>query len=218
MDPQLRAAVLGAPSIAAPVSPNAAWASPEIAQAQASSFQLPQSNAGANAIGQQADMDVKAAEEAAAYEEKRKAAMLDPNRYSQLPKEDGGYTFLDPEGNEISAHDYARVTGKSVDSILADSENPIDMGFIEDYNNLRDFLSAVQNNDTETRDAIMADNPELKNFEKDIPGLVKRFRDHYPTVYGGTKDGNQPTNRTYIPNSKVSSSKLGGYADAEIPG
>lgn len=203
MDPALRAAVLGAQNIQAPVSPNAAWASPEIAQAAASSFQLPQSNAGANAIGQQADMDLKAAEEAKAYEEKRKAAMLDPNRYSQLPKDDGGYTFLDPEGKEISAHDYARVTGKSVDSILADSENPIDMGFLEDYNNLRDFLSAVQNNDEETRDAIMAENPELKNFENDIPGLIKQFQNHYPTVYGLRRDGNQPVNRTYIPSSKV---------------
>jgi len=210
MDPQLRAAVLGAQNIQAPVSPNAAWASPEIAQAAQSSFQLPQSNAGANAVGQQAEMDLKAQEEAAAYEEKRKAAMLDPNRYSQIPKEDGGYTFLDPTGKEISAHDYARVTGKSVDNILADSENPIDIGFREDYKNLQDFLSAIQNNDKETRDSIMAEVPELKKFENDIPGLIKTFQNHYPTVYGLNKDGNQPVNRTYIPNSRVVSSGPGG--------
>jgi hypothetical protein len=218
MDPALRAAVLGAQNIAAPASPNAAWASPEIAQAAASSFQLPQSMAGANAIGQQAEVDVKAQEEAAAFEEKRKAAMLDPNKYQKLPKEDGGYAFLDPQGNEISAHDYSRVTGQSLDSVLADSENPIDIGFQEDYNNLRDFLSAVQNNDKETVDAIMAENPELNNYKDDIPALIKQFQNHYPTVYGLKQNGNQPVNRTYVPSTKIATSKLGGYEDAQIPG
>src|SRR5688572_6692174 len=45
-------------------------------------------------------------------EAQRLADASDPSKYQQLPKEDGGYTFLDPSGKEISAYDYSRITGK----------------------------------------------------------------------------------------------------------
>lgn len=222
MDPQLRAAVLGADAIQAPAPINAAFTSPEIAQANQIKFQLPQVLAGSNALGQQAEMDVKAQEEAAAYEEKRKAAMLDPNNYQQVPKEDGGYAFLDPSGKEISAHDYARVKGVTVDKVLSESENPIDQGFLQDYNNLQEYANAKLNAKYDPEAKAAAEEIERQVKEQfgedlstmDIKKLVQRFQQAYPTVYGLKKPGVQ-TGRTFLPQLKVAEDTADQYGIAE---
>lgn len=206
MDPALKAAVLGANNINTPSAPNPAWASPEIAAANQVKFQLPQAVAAGNAISGQAAMDVKAQEKAAAFEQKRQAALLDPRNYQQLPKEDGGYSFLDPVGNEISAHDYARVTGQSLDKILSDSENPIDMGFLEDYNNLQEYASAKLNSASSPEAKALAESIEQSVREQfgedlskmDIRELIQRFQRAYPTVYG-LKNTGVPVGRTFLP-------------------
>lgn len=210
MDPALKAAVLGADNIQAPTPVNPAWTSPEIGQANQIKFQLPQAVAGGNAISQQAGMDVKAQEEAAAFEEKRKAAMLDPGKYQQLPKADGGYTFLDPMGKEISAHDYARVTGKSIDAILSDSENPIDRGFIEDYNNLQNYMTAKLHSNSDPEAKATAEEIERivkEQFGEDLSKLemqqlIQRFQRAYPTVYGLKQPGVQ-AGRTFLPQARA---------------
>lgn len=208
MDPQLRAAVLGSSDIQAPAAPQPQWASPEIAQANQIKFQLPQSNAGANAIVQQSSMDVKAQEEAAALEKKKAEAMLNPNNYQQIPKADGGYTFLDPMGKEISAHDYARVVGKPVNSLLADSENPIDIAFNEDYQNLQDYISAKINSKNDPDAASLAKQYEDKVKESygidmgsmDPKQVIEQFKRAYPTVFGGKGAGMGQGTQTVIPN------------------
>lgn len=134
----------------------------------------------------------------------------DPSKYQQIPKADGGYTFVDPAGNEISAFAYSRATNKSPDSILSKSQNPIDVGFVQDYKNLQDFMNAIVNKDTKKTDAILKANPELKNYEKDLPGLIQRFQAHYPTVFGGTQNGFQPTTSTFIPNTGVAKANNSG--------
>lgn len=210
MDPQLRAAVLGASNIQAPAPIDPAFTSPEIAQANQIKFQLPQSNAGAYAIGQQADMDLKAQEQAAAYEEKRKAALLDPSKYQQIPKEDGGYSFLDPLGNEISAHDYSRVTGKSVASILSDSENPIDIGFLQDFSNLQDYIDAkiASKTDPEADGLVKQIEQTVRDefgedlSQMEIKQVIERFQRAYPTVYGLKQPGVQ-AGRTFLPSTSA---------------
>lgn len=141
--------------------------------------------------------------------------MLDPSKYKQVPISDGGYKFLAPNGQEISANDYSRITGKSLDNILTDSQNPIDMGFKNDYKNLQDFLSAVQNKDTAQVDATIKAQPELDKYRNDLQGLIQRFKDHYPTVFGGTQNGNQAVNSTYIPNASVVGASTGTTIGAQ---
>jgi hypothetical protein len=221
MDDQLRQAVLGAGNIQAPAAPNQAFATPELQQAAQIDFQLPQSSIGADAIAKQAQMDVNAAEQAAAAEKQRKAAMLDPSKYLQIPKEDGGYAFLDPEGKEISAHDYARVKGVAVDKVLADSENPIDAGFLEDYNNLQNYANAKLNSayDPEAKAAAQEIERQVKEqfgedlSTMDIKQLVERFQRAYPTVYGLKKPG-VTVGRTFIPGAQSAD----GGAGAPIGG
>lgn len=152
----------------------------------------------------------KAALEAAAQKQKD---LADPSKYQQLPKPDGGYVFLDPTGKEISAFDYSRVTGQDPSKVLSQSQNPIDQGFVNDYTNLQDFMTAIRNNDTTSVDAAIKANPQLENYRQDLPGLIDKFKQHYPTVFGGTQNGNQSVNSSYIPNQKVAnaaSDALGG--------
>lgn len=133
-------------------------------------------------------------------------AMLDASKYSRVPAADGGWNFIAPNGQLISANDYSRITGQSLDKVLSNSQNPIDQGFADDYNNLQDFLSAIRNKDTAKVNATIADNPELDKYKNDLPGLIQTFKEHYPTVFGGNKSGNQPVNSTYIPNAGVAAS------------
>lgn len=182
--------------------------SSDINAAYQSAEQLPQSNAVMQAGGYNDAAQVenaKAAKRAALEAQAQKAAdMADPSKYQMLPKDDGGYQFVAPNGKEISAYDYSRITGSPIDSILKDSQNPIDIGFVQDFSNLQNFMQAVLNKDKETVDSIVSQNKELENYRNDIPGLLKRFRQAYPTVFGGGgfQGRNTPGVRagsTYIP-------------------
>jgi hypothetical protein len=72
-------------------------------------------------------------------------AKQDKKNYQKVKKADGGYAFYDPDGKEISASDYANATGTKPSEVLADSENPIDIGYRDDYNNLQDYIHAKIN-------------------------------------------------------------------------
>ena len=132
--------------------------------------------------------------------------MSDPNKYQQVPKKDGGYSFLDPSGKEISAFEYSRITGQSPDKILAQSQNPIDISFVQDYQNLQDFMKAIANNDTETVDAVIDSNNELEKYRDNIPKLMKRFYQAYPTVFGvggfqGAGTAGQKAGTVFVPSA-----------------
>lgn len=211
MPPELKSAVLGAQQQGTPASPLGSF--PELAKLYQSSFQLPQSNAAvqgtANNVSVQLANQNRAAQEA--------SSLNDPSKYQQVPKSDGGYEFIDPSGKGISAFAYARATGKSPDKILSQSQNPIDIGFVQDYKNLQEFINDMVNNDKEKIDIALKANPELGKYKKDIPGLIDRFKQHYPTVFGGNQNGNQPTNSTYIPNTKAAGNNT-TYAPSGIGG
>lgn len=174
-----------APLPGAPASPY-----PDLQKYYDLNFQLPLSNAGMKVAVGQAD----ATNQQNQYDIKNKAS----TDYKRLPKADGGYTFVDPQGNEISAHDYARATGKDAASVLDGSENPIDIGFQQDYKNLQDFMNVATSGDKQALQDYYSQNPGLKNLSPQE--VLTKFRQAYPTVYGGTKNGNQPVNSTLIPN------------------
>lgn len=199
MDENLRQAVLGAQQIGTPTSTLGASSAPQLAQLYASSFQLPQSTQAAGALAQQAG-DVVAAQKAAAS-----AAKSRKSDYKRVRKEDGGFAFLDPDGNEISADEFARGAEISLDKLLSDSENPIDIGFIEDYNALKEYTQSKFNKGSKSAQEY------AQKVEADVNSrygvnlgslkpsdVLSKFREQYPTVFGGKKAG-VPVGQQFIP-------------------
>lgn len=192
MDEQLRQATLGAVSAQAPTSPLGSF--PEISKLYDSSFQSLQSAAPTSVRLNLAKDTVAAAK-----------AKKDGSNFQKVKKGDGGFDFFDAEGKPISAYDYAIATGKRPSEVLGDSENPIDMGYLQDFENLKDFLTVYRNKDYSTADKekvdeFVKDQPELKRYiqTNDIVGLMERFKQAYPTVYGGG-NASVPVGRTFIP-------------------
>jgi hypothetical protein len=193
VDPGLRDAVLGATNIQAPASPIGAF--PELAQMYQSSFQLPQSGGAAGILTAQADTAVAQQKEAA----KKK-------NYQRVKKKDGGFAFFDPDGNEVSAYDYANALDKNPSEVLADSENPIDLGYQQDYKNLQDYINSKLNAKFDEKSRTKAEKIEQQirdNYGIDVnkmkpEELIERFKQAYPTVYGRKNTGVQ-AGQTLIP-------------------
>lgn len=223
---QLKAAVQGSTQQGAPTSPLGSF--PELAKLYSSAFQLPLSNAASKGLGAQTDVKVynqKAAEEEAKANQldelKLQAQSLqdaqDPSKFQQVAKDDGGYGFYDGAGNEISAFEFARATGKSPADVLAQSQNPIDIGFNQDYKQLQDYLNAKANSKNDQTAADTAKNIEAivkKNYGVDlhkmqIKDVIKQFQSAYPTVFGGNRKG-VPAGQTFIPGKNSLQPGAGG--------
>lgn len=112
-------------------------------------------------------------------------------KFERVAKEDGGFAFYDPDGNEISAWQYSRAQGKDPTYAVKGSQNPIDQGFSQDYKNLQSFLTAVRNGDKKTVKAYYKANPKLKKYEKNVQKLTQDFQKRYPTVFGTRGSGRQ---------------------------
>ena len=195
---QLRDAVLGASNVQAPTdNPLGASTSGLLANKDRGSYQLAAASPASGALAASTNETVQAQKAAAAAEAKRKAAMADPNNYQRIKKADGGFAFVAPDGTEISAYDYANIIGSTPDKVLADSENPIDVGYQQDFKNLQDYMNAKvnYNNDKKakaTADQIEADVKESQGIDlrsMELADVVKRLKEAYPTVYGGNKAG-----------------------------
>lgn len=197
MDEQLRQATLGASNIQTPTSPLGSF--PELSQMYQSSFQLPQAAGAASALSGQAGLAVQEQEAAA-------KAKTDKSKYQRIKKKDGGFAFYDGAGNELSAYDYANAVGAKPSEVLADSENPIDIGYQQDYKNLQDYMEAKFNakgNATLATKAKEIEKAVKKNFGVDMAkmnpnALIERFKTAYPTVYGKNNKG-VPAGQTFVP-------------------
>lgn len=163
---------------------------------------------------QEADAADKAAREAAM---RRIQDKLDPQKYQVRRKEDGGFDFLDPEGNKVDIGTYAQITGQRVVDILKDSENPVDLEYVNDWSNMNSLLNAMYNNDTDTIASFVEQNPSLKN--KKPQDLAQELVRKYPHLYRSGSYGQTLGNRgksifsynqNYIPTGGSSSSGSGG--------
>ena len=65
-----------------------------------------------------AQVQAENAERIAAQKIKEQQDMLDASKYQKVPLSDGGYAFLAPNGQKISASEYAHITGKSEADVL----------------------------------------------------------------------------------------------------
>lgn len=189
----LKSAVLGATQQGSPDSPLGSF--PELAKLYSSSFQLPLAQAGTAVQSNNTALTVKAQQDAAKLKQQQQQDMLDPAKYKQIPAADGGYNFVAPNGQTISAYDYAKITGKDLGSILKGSENPIDTGFQQDYKNLQDYINNKVNsrNDPNSDAAKQAKAIEDKVSQQygldlnkmPIEDVISAFKQAYPTVFQG---------------------------------
>lgn len=174
---------------------------PELAAMYNSSFQLPLSNAQTSSQANADQATVSAA----------KAAQSAKN-YQVVQRPDGGFGFYDPSGKEITAAEYASVTGKNVSDILKNSSNPIDIGHAKDFKDLQDYinLKLQSPSDKAAGDKAHAIEQDVQkqhgiNISQLKPDqLIQAFRQAYPTIYGqggfqGAGTAGIPVGQTLIP-------------------
>lgn len=187
---------------------------PELAQAYASSFDRVgrqtqnagnEYNTGVQAQAEQAQR--KASLEA---ESQRLKDMTDPNKYQLRQKEDGGYDFFDPEGNQIDVATYTQRTGQRAADVLKDSQNPIDIQYVEDFNNLQGFFTALVNKDTKSIEAYKKQQPNLSKYEGagGMDKLTQDFKKYYQRYYVTRQQdpnawGTRPQQGTLVPSSQM---------------
>lgn len=177
---------------------------PELANMYASNFSSPLSNAQTDVQAQQDTVTVEnqkraaAAAEAAAKE--RADAFANKDKYTIQPRSDGGFGFYGPDGKEVSAAQYADNTKQKLTDVLKDSQNPIDIRYINDAKNLTSYLQAraqynVDPNQQKIADAIEKQvNPIIqKNFGVNLhqanpQQLINFFQQNYPTIYGANQN------------------------------
>lgn len=205
----LKAAVQGATQLGSPTSPLGSF--PELAKLYSSAFQLPLSNAGTAVQANNTALTVKNAQDQATFKQQMDQDMTDPSKYKQVPAPDGGYNFLAPNGQQISAYDYARVTGKDLGTILKQSQNPIDLGFEQDYKNLQDYInnkinSSKDPNSDAAKQASAVESEVKSNYGIDlakmpIQDVIAAFQKAYPTVFSGqpNQGAGVSTGQTFIP-------------------
>lgn len=140
-----------------------------------------------------ANLGAAASSTAAAEEERAAAARqseiqriqnkLDPNKYQMRRKEDGGFDFLDPEGNMIDINQYSQVTGQRPSDILKYSDNPLDQQYINDYSKTKSIITAIQDGDDIALQDYLKDeqNIDIKQSPED---LMKELIRRYPHIYG----------------------------------
>lgn len=186
---------------------------PELAAMYRSSFQTPLSNA---ITSSQAQADQTSVSNA-------KAAQSAGN-YQQVQRPDGGFGFYDPQGNEISAYQYASATGKAPTDVLKNSTNPIDIGYAKDFKDLQDYINLKLQSSKDTAAAQKAKAIEQDvqktykiNIAKMTPAqLIQQFQSAYPTIYGANQSNapGVPYGHTFIPqatNSFVQNSGGGAF-------
>lgn len=135
---------------------------------------------------------IAAAEAKRQLEEERKKEAEDPSKAQMKLRPDGlGYNFFDGAGKQIGINQFSMITGKRPDEILADSANPRDQKFVQDYRAMREISNAWVNGDTETlakyRQADPAKFNELVTKYKSPGEMVGAFTQFYSDYYGNTQ-------------------------------
>lgn len=178
----LKQAVIGAGNIQSPASPLGDH--PELANLYKSSFQLPQSQMAAGAISNIGQDQIDYQKKADAAAKKLEEDMSDFSKYKQVQKDDGGYDFFDPLGNQVDIATLSQRTGKRPAEIVQDSQNPIDQQYLQDYTRLKDYGQAFY-------DSAKGDKAAIKIIEqynqqdKNLKKLFDEFGNKSPDEYLG---------------------------------
>lgn len=222
----LKAAVLGASANATPGT-SVLGPTPELDQLYGGTVGLERSQLrsaapnGNTDIRARADAQAQADAQAAAAQQLK--ALQDPSKYQQVQKSDGGYAFYDPLGHEISASQYAAVTNRNPADILKNSQNPIDKAFVQDYNQLQNYINDKSNaaSDPKARSAAQAVETKVRQVYgidlhlQNPSEVIDAFHQAYPTYFGGSVAGRQGTS-TLLPdqNARNATIKAAGKSSA----
>lgn len=231
MDPNLFAATLGAPAAGG----NTLGASMynEISNAGAIDRKLPTSTGLANESINIAQDQVEAQKRAAALAAQKQQDLSDYDKYRKVEKEDGGFDFFDPEGNQIDIATLSQRTGKKPQEIIKDSKNPIDIQYRTELGNLNGLLQALANKDEKRKNFYISeaakDGIDLKPYLKDkgkgkelLDAFYQSFKRYYvpqsqnPTAWGANNKSLVPTHgNTYSATApKFGSNNSTGYQGA----
>jgi hypothetical protein len=205
--------------------------------AMGSSFKLGGSTGALNALsGDQADKvqnqqnadAVARAQQLQDLQTKQQQAAdaMNGKNFQIIPTKDGGQSYKDPLGNNITLNQYVQATGQSPDKVLANSGNKLDQQFVQDYGNLNALHTALVNNDQKALQnlgiKLYGDNSKkatdpvnvaaiakIGQFRQVSPQqLVQAFVQHYPNVFT-----NQNSNSYGSGNSQVVGG--GGYVSGQ---
>lgn len=147
--------------------------------------------AGKHAAIQANNDEIAQAAEAAAAQ---KRAEDDQKAVMRLKPDGHGYDFFTGTGKPININQFSMMTGKRPDEILADSDDPRDIKFVNDYKTMNQFASAWVNRDNKTLQKLRETDPDkfnslIKTY-KSPKDMVNAFTDYYSDYYGGTQGKN----------------------------
>lgn len=208
---QLKSAVLGA-AVNTPPGASPLGSFPEMDKLYSSGHDLTKLRLNSAAPNYNSNVDAQAAAaqqraDAEAAAQKLKD-LSDPSKYQQVQTDDGGFKFYDPAGQEISAADFASVHNTTPNEVLKHSQNPIDVAFQQDFNQLQDYIRNKANAKTDSSAAAAAKATEDQirkvygiDIQQENPAqVIQAFKAAYPTVYGGHKPGAQG-NQVLLPSA-----------------
>lgn len=149
-----------------------------------------------------ADEEERRRREAAEAARQKALDAIDPKNYQKVRKDDGGFAFYDASGKEIDIDTFAKFTGQRRVDVLKDSENPVDLQYIDDWSQMNELNQAVWRND---QDALANFAPE---YQKMTPEQMNRkLLEKYPHIYGM---GNYEKSRSNLGKPVFRSTGLGG--------
>lgn len=144
-------------------------------------------------------------------------SMADPKNYRKVKKQDGGFDFFDPQGNQLDIATVASRTGTKAMDWVSDSENPIDIQYLNDYKNLQGFMDAVLSKDEETIKKYTGTDPNLQRYisgRGGINNLLMDFKKAYQRYYtprsADPQAWGQAPSRVVVPTPQSNSYGLGG--------
>lgn len=215
MDPNLVNATLGTPP--APANILGASNYGEISQMGAIDRKLPTSIGLAGESINIAQEQVAAQKAAEALAAKKAEDLADPKKYRKVKKDDGGYDFFDPEGKQVDIATLTQRTETKAGDWVGDSENPIDIQYLEENKNLNDYVKAKLSNDAEKVNKYETANPELKQYQGKggIDELINAFKNRYRRYYITQQQdpqawGNRPSDTPLVPSNGVDPNALNG--------
>lgn len=150
----------------------------------------------------------------AAANAQRTQDAADPSKAQmrELPN-NGGFAFYDGTGKQININQYSLMTGKTPAQLLANSPNPKDQKFVEDYNTAQALSNAWVNGDTKTLDAMRAADPKKFNqiisTYKTPAAMIQAFTKHWSDYYnptGTTSNQESPNTSAFAPQQVVDQS------------
>jgi len=171
-----------------------------------------QASAQASIDEQERQQAAERAKAAAAMAAEADANAKDPNKATMEMKPDhSGYFFRDGMGKELNINQFSLLTGKRPDELLADSDNPRDQKFVQDYKTMKDISSAWVNGDTATLQKYRAADPDkfntLVSQYKKPADMVQGFMKYYSDYYGDTTGKTTANSAAFSPGNVTGPSK-----------